>query len=56
LRTQKTKIEWMAHQPSTNLSKPRGMVGIFEGKENHWITVGCNDKCLKSWEICESRD
>ena len=29
LRTNKIKLSWEAHHPNTNLSKPRGMVGIY---------------------------
>lgn len=33
------------------MSKPRGVLGIFEDEENIWATVGCNDKSLKLWAI-----
>jgi len=29
IRNERMKIEWLAHEPKTNLSKPRGMVGLF---------------------------
>jgi len=30
MRTRKKRITWQAHQPKTNLSKPRGIVALFE--------------------------
>lgn len=51
LRTKKNRIEWQAHGSKTSVSKPRGIVGIFEVGDNFWTTVGCNDKNFKTWEL-----
>lgn len=51
LRTQKVRISWLAHEVKTNMSKPRGVLGIFENEQNMWTTVGCNDKTLKLWQV-----
>jgi hypothetical protein len=49
IRTNKIRISWLAHNPKTHLSKPRGVVNIVEDSENEWMTIGCNDKVLKRW-------
>lgn len=32
LRSQKVRISWLAHEVKTNMSKPRGVLGILENK------------------------
>jgi WD40 repeat protein len=51
LKTKKIRVTWTAHSAKGHLSKPRGVVNIIEDSENEWITIGCNDKSLKLWEI-----
>jgi WD40 repeat protein len=51
LRTKKSRIAWQAHDAKTSISKPRGVVKIFENSGISWTTVGCNDKNLKLWDV-----
>ena len=54
LRSRKVRIHWEAHVPKTTLSKPRGVVGVFEDEPDMWITAGCNDSCLRKWDLGEA--
>ena len=51
MKTKKVRTSWEAHSAKTSLSKPRGVVGLFEDQPDEWITAGCNDLCLKKWDL-----
>jgi hypothetical protein len=51
LRTRRVRVNWPGHAVKTHLSRPRGVVGLFEEGEDGWITVGCNDRMMKVWNI-----
>lgn len=51
LRTRRVRVSWSAHLAKTHLMRPRGVVGVMEEGDEGWITVGCNDRKLKQWNI-----
>ena len=51
MRKRKTNFEWEAHEGKTNLSKPNGVIKIYEENASEVLSVGCNDRLLKMWEI-----
>lgn len=54
LRTRRLRVSWLAHPPKTHLSRPRGVVALFEHGEQGWLTAGCNDRALKLWHLSRS--
>ena len=53
LRKQKERVKWECHGQITNLSKPNGIVKIFEDSNMEIITVGCNDRKIKGWKVSQ---
>ena len=51
LKKQKLRGEWDAHMKMTNLSKPNGIVSIYEEAPREIKTVGCNDRKLATWRL-----
>mgnify|MGYP001271675880 CR=1 FL=1 len=51
LRKLKDRVEWSAHPKKGNLSKPNGIIRVFEESLNHILTVGSNDCKAIIWEL-----
>lgn len=45
----KVKSEFKAENISTHLSKPNGIVGVYQEGDKQIVTVGCNERKLKLW-------
>ena len=51
LRKLQTRLEWNAHSKTTNLSKPNGVVRIFEEGSNEILSIGSNDRKAIVWQL-----
>lgn len=51
LQMRKVRGSFKAENTFSHLSKPNGIVGVYEEGEKEIVTVGCNEKKLKLWEV-----
>ena len=51
LRKRRTRLEWTAHEGMTNLSRPNGIVRVFEESSGQLVTAGSNDRRLACWPV-----